>query len=285
MIIALAFSAAFAGALWQVQSPVNTPSNESPSQLISEVVDNELNAQQNDHSLWCYRQIQHSSEGTEELEIVETPEGSIHRVLKRDGQPLSPEEAAREDDRIRHIVENPKDFQKQVKDEEKDTQEEGHLLKVLPSAFEFRFAGRDGDVVKLDFSPRPSFKPERREGQVFHHMVGSVFVRLPQKRLVAIQGRLVSEVKFFGGVLGYLEKGGTFDVTQADVGGGHWEMTQLHVNMQGKALFFKTISVHEDEENSTFRSVAGNLTVAEAAEILKGEEKSASQKRRRAASN
>jgi hypothetical protein len=38
--------------------------------------------------------------------------------------------------------------------------------------------------------------------------------------------------------------------------------------MRGKALFFKTISVQQDEMRSDFRRVPDNLTLAEAAEEL-----------------
>ena len=40
------------------------------------------------------------------------------------------------------------------------------------------------------------------------------------------------------GWLGHLDKGGTLLVTQQDLGSGHWELTMLDVEMNGKALFF-----------------------------------------------
>jgi hypothetical protein len=66
-----------------------------------------------------------------------------------------------------------------------------------------------------------------------------------QKRLAEISGKLMSEVKSGGGVLGHLDRGGTFLVKQQDLGSGHWEITMLDVQMIGKALFFKTIDVAE----------------------------------------
>lgn len=60
-----------------------------------------------------------------------------------------------------------------------------------------------------------------------------------QNRLAEIDGRLVTEVKFWGGLLGHLDKGGTFTVKQEDVGGGHWQMVELNVQMSGRALLFQ----------------------------------------------
>ena len=71
-----------------------------------------------------------------------------------------------------------------------------------------------------------------------------------------------------GGLLGHLDKGGKFEVRQADGAPGQWEMTVLGVDMKGKALF-KTIGVHETENHSDFHRVPDDLTLAEAAGLLK----------------
>ncbi len=233
------------------------------------VVANELKAQQNDSSLWCYRRVQYLGKITEELELVDTPQATIHRLLRRDGKPLSAEESRKEDERIAHLLGNPGELRKRQQEEKKDVQEENDLLKELPAAFEFRYAGRQGQLMKLDFSPRPAFKPTQREGEVFHHMSGTVVVDPQQKRIAEIHGRLMSEVKFGDGLLGHLEKGGTFDVVQSDLGGGHWELSRLRVHMHGKILFFKTIAVNQNEEDFDFKPLPENITLARAAEILR----------------
>src|SRR5262249_20592564 len=90
----------------------------------------------------------------------------------------------------------------------------------------------------------------------------------PQRRLVRIRGRLTADVKFAGGLLGHLEKGGYFNVEQREIFPGQWDLTFMEVNMKGKALFFKTIDVQEKEYRSDFQMVSDGLTLAEAAEML-----------------
>jgi hypothetical protein len=269
MIRILMLSAALAAAFWQGGPSHTDHTPENPDQLIADVVANEVKAQQNDHSLWCHKQLQRVDGGTEELEVVETAEGTVHRLLKRNGNPLSADDAFREDDRILHLLADPKEVEKAAKQEQKDAKEEREILEMLPVAFDFRYAGTENGLARLDFSPRPAFKPQRREGQVFHHMVGTIFVNVSQRRLVAIQGELISEVKFADGLLGYLSKGGTFQVHQADMGGGHWEMTHLSVNMHGRILFFKTIGVDQNEDDYDFQPVQGNITLAQAVQMLR----------------
>ncbi len=76
-------------------------------------------------------------------------------------------------------------------------------------------------------------------------------------------------MKFFGGLLGHLDKGGTFDVQQKEVSPKIWEVSVMHVRMNGKALLFKTIDVQEDETYSDFRSVPPDTSLEQAAQRLK----------------
>ena len=269
MLLTLILSTVLATVVFPHQESRMEDWEQDPNQLVSEVIANEINAAENDHSVWCFKQVQHQGQKVEEREYVETPSGSIYRVLARNGRPLNPEEAAKEDARIQRLIEHPEELQKLTRQEKKDTQQAQDLLKMLPQAFQFRYAGRRNNLIKLDFTPRPSFRPEKRTGQVFRHMVGSFYVDASQKRLAEIEGCLVSEVKFGGGILGYLEKGGTFVVNQSDIGDGIWQMTRLNVNMSGKALFFKTIDVRENQQDSDFKPLQRNMTLRQAAEILR----------------
>jgi hypothetical protein len=99
-------------------------------------------------------------------------------------------------------------------------------------------------------------------------MNGSIWFDSNELRLQGISGRLSQEVKFAGGLLGHLDPGGTFDVKQALVAPGYWEVTVLRVNMKGKALFFKTINVQQNVSRSDFHKLPDNLTLQKAAEML-----------------
>jgi hypothetical protein len=79
---------------------------------------------------------------------------------------------------------------------------------------------------------------------------------------------LNQEVKFAGGLLGHLDKGGTFDVKQTKIAPGVWDVTYMNIQMNGKALFFKTIAVREKDIRSDYRRVSSQLTLAQAAELL-----------------
>jgi hypothetical protein len=99
-------------------------------------------------------------------------------------------------------------------------------------------------------------------------MEGTMWIDVHQKRLAGIEGVLTSRVSFGGGLLGHLDKGGTFSVRLKNVGSGHWGLDSLDVQMKGKALFFKTISVQQKERCTNYQPIPNAMTLRQAAQIL-----------------
>lgn len=142
------------------------------------------------------------------------------------------------------------------------------LFKMLPDAFVFNYAGGDGNLVRLSFRANPNFRPPSLEARVFHDMEGEMWVDCKQERLATFNGHLNEDVKFGFGLLGHLDKGGHFEVEQAEVVPGHWDMTSMSVEMTGKALLLKSIGVQKRENRRDFHQVSDDLTLTQAADIL-----------------
>jgi hypothetical protein len=208
-------------------------------------------------------------EKREVREIIETQYGDLSRLLYVNGRPLSEEEQQKEDERIEMLTSNLSEHRKQQQARNEDGDEARRLLKVLPDALLFSYQQRRGNLVKLSFKPTPDFKPPSGEAHVFHEMEGEAWFDTAQNRLVQITGHLTHEVRFAGGLLGHLDRGGRFEVRQAEVAPGHWEVTTLNVDMKGRVLFFKTIGVRQKECRTDFRGVPDNLTLTQAAHILR----------------
>ncbi len=240
----------------------------SANELLSKAVDSELKGQSNDHSHWMY-QVTANDPGKKQVKwIVETSEGDLARLSSVNGRPITAEEQKQEDQRIQNLVQKPADRKKQQRAQQEDARQTEDLFKMLPDAFNAKFGERKNGLVEILIQPNPNFHPSSHEAEVFHTMEGRILIDEKQNRLAEIEGHLIHPVKFYGGLLGHLDQGGTFHVKQSEVGPGYWEVTLLHVDMRGKALFFKTISVQQDEVRSNFRRVSDNLTFAQAAEEL-----------------
>ena len=223
-----------------------------------------------DHSLWSFRETKREGGKLKLFDVYQTREGEIERLVAIGGRPLTPDQLAKEDSRIQSAISDPSQVRQRQKKQRDDGEQARKMLRMFPEAFKFQYGGTDGALVRLQFSPNPRFRPPDHAAQVFHHMQGTVLVDAEQRRLAGIDGRLTSEVKFFGGIFGYLEKGGTFNVEQKEVAPQVWEVSVMHVHMNGKALFFKTIDVQEDETYSDFKSVPPETSLEQAAQRLKG---------------
>jgi hypothetical protein len=235
--------------------------------LIREVVRNELRAEDQDQSHWMFRLDTDNKNGQKNVdEVIETKAGDLKHPILINGRELTPQERQQVD---RQLGRDTQALRRTLKDKNEDAARSKRLLTMLPEAFTFSYGQRHGDRTQLTFKPSPGFHPNSHEAEVFHAMEGHVWVDEKQNRLAEISGRLIEPIKFGGGFLGHLNKGGTFDVKQEEVAPGYWEMTVLNVEMNGKAFFFKTISVHQKYSRSEFKRVPDNLTVDQAADMLR----------------
>jgi hypothetical protein len=240
----------------------------SANELMRKIVANELKSQDEDHDHWMYRLEKEESGRRQAQEILETNNGSLSRLLSIGGHPLDAQQQQKEDQRLQRLVSHPSEQRKLQQASSKKAEQGARLFRILPDIFLFSYVARQGDLVTLTFKPNPNFQPASLEARVFHNMEGGVIVDTRQGRLAAISGRLGVDVNFGGGLLGHLDKGGKFEVRQAEVSPGHWEMIILTVDMKGKALLFKTVGVYETENHSDFHRVPDEITLAEAAGIL-----------------
>jgi hypothetical protein len=241
----------------------------SANDLARQVITNELKFQ-DDHTNWMYR-LEKEQDGKKQVEeIIETKEGSLSRLLSINGQPLTAKQQKEEDQRVQELMTSRGAKRKLQRALDTETLQGRRLFKMLPDAFVFNYAGGDGNLVKLSFKPNPNFRPPSLEARVFHDMEGQMWVDCKQERLAAFNGRLTEDVKFGLGLLGHLDKGGHFEVRQAEVVPGHWDMTTMSVVMTGKALLFKSIAVQKMENRRDFQQVSDDLTLTQAADILNG---------------
>lgn len=239
----------------------------SANELARAAVANELQTQ--DGMIhWMYRVDEEKQGKKKTKEVVQTGQGSIDRLVAIDGQPLNGKEQQDESNRIENFVRNPVEQQRLEQVKRKDAEQCKVFFKMIPDALVFSYAGRDGDLIKLTYQPNPAFQSLSREARVFQEMGGEMWVHERQRRVARIRGQLIADVKFGGGLLGHLEKGGHFDVERREILPGQWELTFMEVNMKGKALFFKAIAVQEKEDRSDFRPVRDGLTLPEAADML-----------------
>jgi hypothetical protein len=244
----------------QASAPPNVP----PNDLVRKVISHEIQADDQDHSHWMYQVVTNVPSPRKTKTVVETKDGDVDYLEEIDARPLTPQQRSAEDQRIQRFIGDRDEQRKARRASADDDQKSEQMFAMLPDAFLFQYAGVSGDNVKLTFHPNPDFTSHSSESYVFHKMDGFVIVNTKENRLVEISGNLTHGVEFAGGIFGHLDPGGTFDVRREEIAPGNWAITRLKVNMKGRVLFFKTISVQQDEVHSHFQRIPDSTTMAQA---------------------
>jgi hypothetical protein len=257
---------------------------QDPQQLVRSAIANEV-AANNHPTRHFFRSRKQNPKGTATRLYVETKDAIAAMLIALNDQPLTPAQQATEDGHLSWLMNNPEQLRKKQAREQEDAERTMGIVKALPEAFLYKYAGTEpgsatvgkaGDeLVRLSFTPNPSFSPPSHVEQVLTGMQGFLLIDPHAMRLARIDGTLFRDVTFGWGIFGRLDQGGRFVVTQADLGDGSWDITEMKLNITGKILLFKNLSMISDETISDFRRVPDTLTFAQGVEMLKAEQKTA----------
>jgi hypothetical protein len=270
-LLAAAALLAVGAAGGEAASQSGTPAVDA-QKIVREASWNELHAKSPGRS---FRYLQHKvdTKGSVVKEIVETKDGDVARLIEKDGKPLPPEDRQAEDDRLNQLLEHPEVQEHRHKKEQEDSSRGDEMVRMLPDAFLFTYEGMvqapSGPSYRLSFKPNPAFTPPDREGEVYHGMVGELWVDQAQLRLAKIDAHLISDVNFGWGVLGRLYKGGSILVENSDVGLHHWETVHMKLQLQGKLLMMKSVDYSTTEDFSDFQVQPQELGYQEAIRLLR----------------
>jgi hypothetical protein len=236
--------------------------------LVRAIVKSELAADASDHSRWIFRDANKTHVKNTVKLTVQTAQGDLSKIIEIDGRPPSPEDQREDAKKRQQFVNDPGLREKQKRDQQQDDKKAAALTKMLPDTFLWKVANQKGEETTLEFKPNPQFKPPTREARVFAAMEGTMVVDTKQKRIKSLKGKLTQNVNFGGGLLGRLDRGGTFDVERRQIAPKVWEITETHVHIRGHALIFKSISEQQDEETSDYKPTPPSLTLMQAAKLL-----------------
>jgi hypothetical protein len=242
------------------------PNSSSANQMVTTMLNNELvAAQHRDHYVYISKERSERTAGhlwTEK--VVETNVGKIRFLLEEDGLPLGSAREAQERGRLAAIVADPVAFTKKqqaIKDDEVHARQ---LLAILPHAFLFSDPRPEGDYLRIDYRPNPDYQTQSMEERVLHATSGSILVDPKALRLHHIQGRLPEDVSIGFGLLATIRAGSSFGTTRDTLGQPDWKTTLLDTDINGKAIFFKSIARKEHAEHSNFVRISNDVTVQQA---------------------
>jgi hypothetical protein len=264
----------FAGLLLaRLSAGAAQPSQPAPDvqQLVRDASWNELHSSGPRH-FFRYRESEQDPNTSDVKLIVQTSDGTVTRLIEKNGQPLTPAQEHAEVARLRNLLAHPEIQQRRHRSEHENDNRENELVQMLPDAFLYTYegmvAGPSGPCYRLSFKRNPAFTPPDREGEVFYGMVGELWIDQAQLRIARIDAHLVSDVNFGWGVLGKLFRGGSILEENADVGEHHWESTRLQLRLKGTILMVKSVDYSTTQTYTGFTEVPSDISYQDAIQLL-----------------
>ena len=253
-----------------------------PGELVRAAVTNEIAAANHAAVKHMFRSRKETPKGSQTRLYVETTSTMAGMLIAVNDHPLTPQQQQAETNHLAWLVASPDQLRKKQAREKEDADRTLRMVKALPDAFRYEYAGTENSVVglgaegaqlvRLKFTPDPGYSPPSRVEQVLSGMQGYLLIDSKSMRIARIDGTLFKEVTFGWGIIGHLDKGGHFRVQQADVGDGSWDITEMSLSMTGRILLFKPLSMVSDEVFSDFRRVPNDLSFEQGVKLLRAEQ-------------
>jgi len=274
-----------AGLLWHVAAAGAALPDDLPAQLLTEparslaieAANNEVLLIQHPGSYLRYRYHAIDEKGDQTRDQIETPEGSVARIVLRNGRPLTSDEDAAERLRLNGILEDPSGFARHIKREQDNKKMGAKLIRQMADAFLWSYTpgqpqlsnwpAGSGQLVVLDYKPNPKWSPPDMESTPLTGVEGRAWVDPRSKYVVHLEANLTHSVNIGWGMVAHIYPGGTAKVDQANAGGNRWIVQHIVEKITVRALLVKTINQRVQFDTSDYQAVKA-MSVQDAVKLL-----------------
>ncbi len=181
----------------------------------------------------------------------------IHRLIEKDGRPLSPKAQKKEDDRIRKQVEKYERDARNGKRQAKREREAEITIQDFLRADRFshprreRLAGRP--VIAFNFRANPRFKARTRTEKIVQALVGTVWIDAQAHEVVRLEARFVKNFKVGWGLVASVHRGTAVAFRQTLVHHQVWLPVYSQFHVSARALLFFGVNENQINRYSHYR--------------------------------
>ena len=236
---------------------------------------NELIALHHYDSYLRYRTHTISDKGDLVRDVVESKDGTVARLIMKDGKPLTEEQDRAERQRLNDMIASPSAYFKHEKNGESERKMADTLVPMMPDAALYSYtpgqpqSGRNGGALEIviDYKPNPKFNPPNTEAEALTGLQGRIWIDAKTHYLVRMEGTIARGVNFGWGMLAHIYPGGKLSLDQTSVDGNRWIFTNFSMQLSVRALMVKTLSVHTNSSASGFQ-VIGPMSYQDAIRLM-----------------
>jgi hypothetical protein len=198
----------------------------------------------------------------------------IDRVVAHNGQPLTPDEAKKESDRVDKEVQKAKERRAKAAANGGVTDSRGDSLLPASRILELgsftnprRVLLNGRPTIELDFAGDPHAKTRNEFEGVVRDLVGTVWIDEQDHVLARAQGHFLHDFKVAGGLVLDIHQGLSFEAQFAKVNSEVWLPTTIDGQGSARILLVDTVNGRFRLVTSDYRKFRSSSTIVSASEI------------------
>ncbi|HWW96352.1 MAG TPA: hypothetical protein VNY74_01585 [Edaphobacter sp.] len=246
-----------------------------PRSWAADAAANELVALHHKGSYLRYRMETVNEKGDQVRDVIESKDGTVARLILKDGKPLTPEQDQAERQRLSGMIDSPAAYAKHVKNGESEKTMADKLVPLMADAMINTYtpgqpqSGRNGGALEivLDYKPNPKFVPPNTQAQALTGLEGRVWIDAKTHYVVRMEGTIARGVNFGWGMLAHIYPGGKLVMNQTSVGSNRWIFTDFSMQLSVRALMVKRLEIHSNAKTSDYQTL-GPMSYQEAIRLL-----------------
>lgn len=192
----------------------------------------------------------------------------VRRIMKKDGKSLTPDEIAKENDRIDKLAAKANERREKADAKGKETDPRGNeeitvsrLLELGSFTNPRRVLFNGRDAIAVEYAGDPKAKTRNRSEEVIRDLSGTVWVDEQDHVLARVEGHFTNAFKIGGGLVANVQKDTRFSMVQTKVNGEVWLPARLEAQGAIHALLFFGFNGSAQIVNSNYRKFRATSTI------------------------
>ena len=237
--------------------------DEAPRNWAADASENEIPIIEHRDVYLRYKMHILDEKGNQLRDVIESRDGTVARLIKRDDRPLTPEEDAAEHERLNDLLASPAAYQKHEMNDVTGKKRAVEMIRELPDAMLFSYTPGQpqidttaGEQVVIDFKPNPAWHPPTLPAEALTGLQGRVWIDRKTRHMVRMEGEIFQSVNLGYGMLARIYPGGHLALDQMPTASNRWIFSRFREQITLRALMVKTIHQNADVSTSDYQTIS-----------------------------
>jgi hypothetical protein len=208
-------------------------------------------------------------------EIMVLFEEQVRKLVSKDDNPLSENDAKKEDGKIQKIIDKRKnededDRRKRLEKAEKEQEEGRQFVKEVADAYNFRWVGTEllngRDTYVIDADPRLGYEPHSKDAKFLPKFRFRAWMDKAESQWVKLDIQCIDTVSV-GLFLVRVHKGSNIQIELTRVNDEVWLPKRVALKLDARVALFKGLNMAEDVTYRDYKKFGTNTTIVPLGEV------------------